>query len=89
MFYLELVNVRILSFNVSIQRKSSKCIAHITQPPQPEVVYFFCAGVLFNKENAKSWPILTNLGYFVANMRTLGVFFTGLNNVAAYQNLQI
>ena len=37
---------------------------------------FFQAGVLFSLENAKFWPILTNLGYFVANLRTfLGTFY--------------
>ena len=54
---------------------------------QPDVAYFFRAGVLFSIENAKFWPILTNLGYFVANLRTF--WCTGLNNVAVYQNGQI
>ena len=33
--------------------------------------------------------ILTNLGYFVANLRTFGVLFTGLTNTAVYQNGQL
>ena len=39
-------------------------------------------GVFFSK----IWPILTNLGYSVANLCT---FFIGLYNVAVYQNGQI
>ena len=44
------------------------------------------AFVLSSTENANFWPILTNLGYFVANFQCT---FTGLNNVAVYQNGQI
>ena len=51
-------------------------------------MYFVRAGVLFGIENAKCWPILTNLGYFVANLRTFGELFTDLDNVAKYQNGQ-
>ena len=36
------------------------------------MVYFFWFGVLFSIENAKFWPNLANLDYFVANLRTLG-----------------
>ena len=36
------------------------------------VVYFFRSGVLFSIENTKFWPILANIGYFVANLRFLG-----------------
>ena len=35
--------------------------------PLPPVVNFFQAGVIFSIENAKLWPILANLGYFVVN----------------------
>ena len=37
-------------------------------------------------EHVKFWPIL---GYFGVELRTFGVLFTGLNNVAVYQNLPI
>ena len=47
---------------------------------------FFRAGVLCTIENVKFWPIL---GYFVVELRTFGVLFTGLNNVAVYQSLPI
>ena len=33
-------------------------------------IFHFWAGVLFSIENAKFWPILINLGYFVANLFT-------------------
>ena len=33
--------------------------SYLSQPPQPAVVYFFLAGVLFSIENATCWPILT------------------------------
>ena len=42
---------------------------------QPAVVCFFRARVLFSMENAKFWPILTNLGYFIANLRTFRCTF--------------
>ena len=35
------------------------------------VVYFFQAGVLLSKENAKIWLLMANFGYFVANLNTL------------------
>ena len=50
------------------------------------MVYFFPAGVLFSIEKAKMWSILTNIGYFVANLRTLGIRLAGLNDMAVYQN---
>ena len=43
-----------------------KCIevsvhsSYLSQPPQPAVVYFFSAGVLFRIMNAKFWPILSH-----------------------------
>ena len=39
------------------------------------MVYFFRSCVLFSMENVKFWPILANLGYFVANLRSLGRIF--------------
>ena len=30
--------------------------SYLSKPPQPAVVYFFLAGVLFSIENAKCWP---------------------------------
>ena len=41
---------------------------------------------LFCTENAGFWPILANLGYFVANLRTLWCTFKGLHNAVASQN---
>ena len=49
----------------------------------------FQAGILFSIENAKYWPILAHLGYFVANLRTFRCTLTGLNNAVVYQNGQI
>ena len=49
----------------------------------------FSSWCTFSKENAKFLLILTNLGYFVANLRTFGVLFTGLTNTAVYQNGQL
>ena len=48
---------------------------YLSQLPQLAVVYFFQTGVLFGIENAKFWPILTNRGYFVANLRTFWCTF--------------
>ena len=62
--------------------------SYLSQPPQPAVVYFFLAGVLFSIENAKFWPTSANLVYFVANLRTFWCTFTGVTNVV-YQNGQI
>ena len=39
-------------------------ISYLSQPPQPTVVYFFWAGVLFSIENAKFWPFLAYFDYF-------------------------
>ena len=47
----------------------------LLEPPQPAVVYFFQAGVNLSIENAKFWPILTNFGYFLANLRTFRCTF--------------
>ena len=52
------------------------------------MVYFFLAGVIVDMENAKFWPILTNFGYYVRNLRTFCVLFTGLNNVAKLTNMR-
>ena len=38
--------------------------SYLSQPPQPTVVYFFWAGVLFSIENAKFWPFLAYFDYF-------------------------
>ena len=43
----------------------------------------FQAGVLFSKENAKFWPILTSFGAL------FGVIFTGPKSAVVYQNWQI
>ena len=48
---------------------------NIFTAPQPAAVCFFRASVLFSIENAKLWPILTNLGYFVANLCTFQCIF--------------
>ena len=40
----------------------------------------------FSTENAKFWPLLANLGYFVASLRTIWCTFTRLNNVVVSQN---
>ena len=46
-------------------------------------MYFFQAGVLFRKENARFWP------NFVANLNTFWCTFTGVNTVVVYINGQI
>ena len=43
-------------------------------------VPFFCT------KNANYWPILANLGFFVANLSTFWCTFTGLNNAVVPQN---
>ena len=40
---------------------------------------------IFYKENAYFFPF----GYFVANLRIFGIFFTGLKSVTVFQNGQI
>ena len=42
---------------------------------QLAVLYFFQAGVIFSKENANFWPILTNFGYYVRNLHTFWCTF--------------
>ena len=45
----------------------SKILRHssyLSQPPQPAVVYFFLAGVLFSIEDAKCWPNLASFDQF-------------------------
>ena len=62
--------------------------SYLSQPPQPAVVYFFLAGVLFSIENAKCWPNLANFDQFWLFCRELteffGVLFIDLNNAAVY-----
>ena len=59
----------------SHQVKTSVHSSYLSQPPQPAVVYFFLAGVLFSIENAKFWAIQIGIGYFVANLRTFWYTF--------------
>ena len=40
-------------------------------------MYFFQDGALVSIENAKVWPIVAHLGYFVANLHTFWCTFTG------------
>ena len=62
--------------------------SYLSQPPQPAVVYFFLAGVLFSIENAKCWPNLANFDQFWLFCREFteffGVLFIDLNNAAVY-----
>ena len=56
------------------------------------MVYFFWAGVIFSTENAKAWSFLANFDLLAIMSEIyvlIGVLFTGLNNVAVYQNGQI
>ena len=62
---------------------------YLSQPPQPAVVFSFRTRAFFCTENAKFWPLLTNLGYFVASLRTFWCTFTRLNNAVVTQNCQI
>ena len=39
-------------------------ISYLSLPPRPAVVYFFQAGVLFCKQNAKYWPIFAPYDHF-------------------------
>ena len=55
-----------LNYAPSIQRQ----LGHSSYKSQPAMVFFFQAGILFCIANAKFWPILSNLGYFVTNLRT-------------------
>ena len=78
--------------NIDIDKISNRFkfgISNRATTTQLAVVYFFRASVLFTIENAKFWPILTNLGCFVANLRFFCILFTVLNNVAVYQNGQL
>ena len=69
---------------IMINRHSS----YLSQPPQPAVVYFFLAGVLFSIENAKCWPNLANFDQLWLFCREFteffGVLFIDLNNAAVY-----
>ena len=62
--------------------------SYLSQPPQPAVVYFFLAGVLFRIENAKCWPNLANFDQFWLYCREFTEFFCvlfiDLNNAAVY-----
>ena len=62
--------------------------SYLSQPPQPAVVYFFLAGVLFSIENAKYWQNLANFDQFWLCCREFtkffGVLFIDLNNAAVY-----
>ena len=62
--------------------------SYLSQLPQPAVVYFFLAGVLFSIENAKCWPNLANFDQFWLFCREFteffGVLFIDLNNAAVY-----
>ena len=62
-----------------------------SQPPQPAVVNFFQAGVLFtNKYRVrKILFFLGNFGYFVVNLRNFWCTFIGLNNAVVFQYGQI
>ena len=51
------------------------CIADIIHNHTTGGNVLFRAGVLFSIENAYFWSILTNLGYFVANLRTFWCTF--------------
>ena len=56
------------------------------------MVYFFWAGVIFSTENAKAWSFLANFDLLAIMSEIyvlIGVLFTGLNNVAVYQNVQM
>ena len=54
-------------------------MAHVSQHRQHRLwCSFFQAGVICSIENAKCWPILAHLDYFVANMCTFWCTFTGL-----------
>ena len=57
-------------------------ISYLSLPPRPAVVYFFQAGVLFCKENAKYWAIFAPYDQF----RLFYAFFAGLNSVVVYQH---
>ena len=76
---------------VFLATNGSSCEIHssyLSQPPQPAVVYFFLAGVLFSIENAKCWPNLANFDQFWLFCREFtvffGVLFIDLNNAAVY-----
>ena len=49
--------------------------SYLSQPPQTAVVYFFLAGVLFSRENAKCWPNLANFDQFWLFCREFTEFF--------------
>ena len=64
---------------------------YLSQPHNGGVVLFFQAGVLFSIENTNAyfgpfWQILAILSRMCA---LFGVLFTGLNDMAVYQNWQI
>ena len=48
------------------------------------MLYIFQVGVIFNMIKVKCCPFF---GYFVANLRTFGVLFNGLNDAVVYQNM--
>ena len=80
-----------LGFFFSVNMLVWACVSHssyLSQLPQPAVVYFFLAGVLFSIENAKCWPNLANFDQFWLFCREFteffGVLFIDLNNAAVY-----
>ena len=72
----------------NVQCSAHEHSSYLSQPPQPAVVYFFLAGVLFSIENAKCWPNLANFDQFWLFCREFteffGVLFIDLNNAAVY-----
>ena len=54
--------------------------------PVGSIMAIFKVGALLCTENAKFWPILGTLGYFVANVRRFWSTYTGLTNTVVPQN---
>ena len=77
-----------LAYYLVLMLLSRSHSSYLSQPPQPAVVYFFLAGVLFSIENAKCWPNLANFDQFWLFCREFteffGVLFIDLNNAAVY-----
>ena len=63
--------------------------SYLSQPPQPTVVYFFWAGVLFSIENTKIWPFLAYFDYFYMLLHFYRLFCRELTNMRYVRHPEI
>ena len=83
-FQGEAVNNNHLTNLLSFGKGDIADISHHRHHRQWLVVYFFQVGAHFSTENAKFWPGLAILGYFVTNLRTLWCPCKSLDSLVVY-----